>query len=411
MLGEVRGIAASRFVTTTTIGVAPFSLGETAPRDVLRTAHSAAQDARGTEIKVSFYSPVLDTAHRRRFTLLDAFGAALDEAGELRLVYQPRIDLASRACVGAEALLRWNHPTLGKVSPGEFMPLVERTSLARAATAWVLDAALTQLAAWHDAGFTPHLSVNISAANLLERDFAERVVHGLARHAVAASSLELEVTESAFMEDAEQALAVLEAVAATGTRLAIDDFGTGYSSLAYLQRLPAHVIKIDQSFVRDIAADERKRALVATMAALARDFGYRVVAEGVETREARGRVEEAGCDEGQGYLFGRPMAPEAFEVWRRDWLGPRLTELDAWTPARPTLPPSGRRPFPRLPTALASFRRARDIASRPAPWSSYPPACVRAWMKPSLRITGGGEDERVEVSGPPCTGSGCSWQR
>ena len=359
MLREVRGLAASRFVTTTSIGVAPFALGATSARDVLRTAHSAAQDARGTETKVSFYSPVLDTAHQRRFALLDAFGAALKDKDQLRLVYQPRIDLASGACIGAEALLRWTHPSLGVVSPGEFMPLVERTAMARAATGWVLDAALAQLAAWCDAGLSLHLSVNVSAANLLEHDFAERVAHGLARHALAAGSLELEVTESAFMEDAEQALGMLESIAGTGTRLAIDDFGTGYSSLAYLQRLPAHVIKIDQSFVRDLAADARKRALVATMASLAHDFGYRVVAEGVETREAMDQVEGAGCDEGQGYLFGRPMAPEAFALWRRDWLGPRFTPIDAWAP------PASAAPLPvaraKLQPKSKSQRRSQSV--------------------------------------------------
>ena len=325
-LSEKRATAKSRFVIATAIGVAPFALGKAAPRDVLRIAHCAAQDARGTETKVSIYSPTRDAAHRRRFALLDAFGAALEGADQLRLVYQPRIDLASGTCVGAEALLRWRHPALGEISPGEFIPIVERTSMVRAATAWVLDAALAQLAAWRDAGLGLQLSINVSAANLLERDLADRVACGLARHALAAGSLELEVTESAVMGDAGQALAVLEAVASSGTSLAIDDFGTGHSSLAYLQRLPAHVIKIDQSFVRDLAADERRRTLVATMASLAHEFGYRVVAEGVETKEVLARVEEAGCDEGQGYLFGRPMAPESFLTWRQEWPGSRLAQ-------------------------------------------------------------------------------------
>lgn len=343
MLGEIRQSASSRFVTTTTIGVAPFVPGEATPRDVLRSAHSAAQDARGNETRVSIYSPVRDTAHQRRFALLNAFGAALEGSGQLRLAYQPRIDLASGACVGAEALLRWTHPTLGEVSPGEFMPMVERTSMARAATAWVLDAATAQLAAWRDTGLALPLSVNVSAANLLEHDFADRVAHGLARNALAADCLELEMTESAVMEDAGKAIAVLEAVAGAGTRLAIDDFGTGYSSFAYLQRLPAHVVKIDQSFVLDLATDERNRALVSTMASLAHDLGYRVVAEGVETREVLDRVEGAACDEGQGYFFGRPMTPESFVTWRRDWLGPHLTPIDAWAPTGSSAPRPGSR--------------------------------------------------------------------
>ena len=192
-------------------------------------------------------------------------------------------------------------------------------------TAWVLNAALAQLAAWRDAGLALQLSVNVSATNLREHDFAERVAHSLMRYALAAGSLELEVTESAVMEDTGQALAALDTIARAGTGLAIDDFGTGYSSLAYLQRLPANVVKIDQSFVRGLAADERKRALVATMASLGHEFGYRVVAEGVETRDVLGYVESAGCDKGQGYLFGRPMAPESFSTWRQEWLGARPT--------------------------------------------------------------------------------------
>ena len=332
-LGEVRATAKSRFVTTTMIGVAPFALGTTAPQDVLRIAHSAAQHARGSETKVSIYSPTRDAAHQRRFALLDAFGAALEGTDQLRLVYQPRIDLASGTCIGAEALLRWRHPDLGEVSPGEFIPIVEHTSMVRAATAGGLDAALAQLAAWRDAGISLQLSLNVSAANLLERDLAERVAIGLVRHALATDRLELEVTESAVMGDTGQALAVLEALAGSGISLAIDDFGTGHSSLAYLQRLPAHVIKIDQSFVRDLAADERRRTLVTTMASLAHEFGYRVVAEGVETKEVLARVGEAGCDEGQGYLFGRPMAPEDFAVWRRHWLKPQPAPVSAGVPS------------------------------------------------------------------------------
>ncbi len=127
------------------------------------------------------------------------------------------------------------------------------------------------------------------------------------------------MTESALMEDAGQALAVLEAIAGAGVRLAIDDFGTGYSSLSYLQRLSAQVVKIDQTFMRDLAADERRRSLVSTMITLSHDLGYRVVAEGVETRQVLDLIWKAACDETQGYLFGRPMTPERFVAWRRDW--------------------------------------------------------------------------------------------
>jgi len=303
--------------------VAPFALGQADPRDVLRLANSAVQDAYGTESKVSVYSSIQDTVHRRRFTLLQQFGIALDAADQLSLVFQPRVDLASGTCVGAEALLRWMHPSLGAISPGEFIPIVEQTSMARAMTAWVLEAALKQLAAWRAAGLDLRLSMNVSASNLLEPDLHARVMQGLAQHALAAEHLELEITESALMGDGGQALAQLEALAGAGIRLAIDDFGTGYSSLSYLQRLPVQVVKIDQSFMRDLAGDERKRSLVSTMILLSHNLGYRVVAEGVETRQVLDIVVDADCDEVQGYFFGRPMAPGDFAAWIGNWVDPR----------------------------------------------------------------------------------------
>ncbi len=165
--------------------------------------------------------------------------------------------------------------------------------------------------------------MNVSASNLLEPDLHARVMQGLAKHALTAEHLELEITESAIMEDEGQALVQLEALAGAGICLAIDDFGTGYSSLSYLQRLPAKVVKIDQSFMRDLAGDERKRSLVSTMILLSHNLGYRVVAEGVETRQVLGLVADAACDEVQGYVFGRPMTPGDFATWIRDWVDPR----------------------------------------------------------------------------------------
>lgn len=320
---EVLGAGAmSHHTSTVAMGIVPFVVGETAPRDVLRMAHGAAEAARRTRSKVSTYSSAEDTSYRRRFILLNDFAAALESPDQLALVYQPRVDLASGACAGTEALLRWTHPTLGSIPPGEFIPLIERTSLARNTTAWVMEAALRQLACWRDAGLELQLSINVSAANLMEEDFASVVLRGLAARNLAPVQLELEVTESAVMENAEQALSILEIIAQAGVGLAIDDFGTGYSSLSYLQRLPAHVIKIDQSFIHDLACDGRRQALVATMASLSHDLGFRVVAEGVETRAAMASARRAGCDEGQGYLFARPMEERRFSAWLAGWARP-----------------------------------------------------------------------------------------
>jgi EAL domain-containing protein (putative c-di-GMP-specific phosphodiesterase class I) len=267
--------------------------------------------------RVGLFSSTQDAAHRRRFVLLDAFAEALERPEQLRLVFQPRIDLASGRCIGAEALLRWRHPALGDISPAEFMPLVEQTAMARPTTAWVVEQAMAQLAVWRRAGLDLRLSVNVSATNLTEPDFAERVREGLARHGLEANGLELELTESAVMADAGQALEVLEALAGMGLQLAIDDFGTGYSSLSYLQRLPVHVVKIDRSFVQGVAEDGRRRSLVSAMITLLQELGYRVVAEGVETGAVLDLLAGQGCDEAQGYLIGRPMAAEALDAWLR----------------------------------------------------------------------------------------------
>ena len=315
MLSNAQAASRVRFAMTTAIGVTPVILGETDPRDVLRTAYSAAQDARSSDNAVSLYAPAEDGVHLRKFTLLNDFGAALDGPDQLRLVFQPRIDLASGECIGAEALLRWKHPSLGEVSPGEFIPIIEQTSLARPTTAWVLDAAMRQRRMWQTEGLDLQLSINVSAANLEESDFAERVQLYLLKHRLRPEAVELEVTESAVMENGGRAMAQLRELKSAGVALAIDDFGTGYSSLAYLQRLPTRVVKIDQSFVRNLAEDEREQALVRSMVTLSHDLGYRVVAEGVETAAAAAILADIGCEEAQGYYFAKPMEVTDFRQW------------------------------------------------------------------------------------------------
>jgi EAL domain-containing protein (putative c-di-GMP-specific phosphodiesterase class I)/GGDEF domain-containing protein len=328
-LQEARARAKSRFVATTALGIAPFVLGEHKPLDVLRMAHSAAQDARLTESRVAIYSPAHDVVHRRRFAILAAFDYALDHPEELSLAYQPRIDLASGACCGAEALLRWRSATLGGVSPAEFMPFVEQSAMIRAVTARVLDMAMRQMAEWRARGLELDLAVNVSAMNLLEQDFAERLAAGLAEHHLDPAALELEMTEGVFIGEANLVLAMLNTIAGSGVRLAIDDFGTGYSGLSYLQRLPAQTVKIDQSFIRGLANEAGNLAVVRATVSLCHDLGYRVVAEGVETQEALDLVAAAGCDEAQGYLFGQPLAAEDFAAWFRAWAPEARPQLSA----------------------------------------------------------------------------------
>ncbi len=333
---SLRASSSARFVTNIAIGVRSFVAGAVSVDDVIRGATSAAQDARSTDGSIASYSPARDTAHRRQYGLLQDFGTALEAGNQLRLVYQPRIALATGLCIGAEALLRWRHPRLGDVSPAEFIPIIEQTSLARPTTQWVLGRALDQLARWNDAGLAITLSVNISAANLGEADLIERIESGLTNRKLPFGCLEIELTESAIMDQPDQALDMLRKFEAAGVCLAIDDFGTGHSSLAYLQRLPAQVVKIDQTFVRNLSeATGSDFVLVETMIGLAHKLGYRVVAEGVETNEAAVILRELGCEEAQGFWFARPMEADQFVAWLSDRLANTLA-----SPLKPEGPPS-----------------------------------------------------------------------
>lgn len=322
----LRTSSSMRFVTSVAIGVRPFTVGSTNPDDVLRGAISAAQDACIADGSIALYSEVADQAHQRQYGLLRDFSAAIEAPDQLRLVFQPRLEVATGRCMGAEALLRWRHPELGEISPGEFMPIIEQTSLARPTTQWVLNAALDQLVRWRKEGIALTLSINISAANLAEPDLVARIEVGLLARGLDPGQIEIELTESAAMNQPEQALGVLQALSATGVCLALDDFGTGQSSLSYLQRLPARVVKIDQAFVRNlVSADGPNYVLVEAMIGLAHRLGFRTVAEGVEDARSLCVLKQMGCEEVQGFLFARPM--EAADLQR--WIAEREEGADA----------------------------------------------------------------------------------
>jgi EAL domain-containing protein (putative c-di-GMP-specific phosphodiesterase class I)/GGDEF domain-containing protein len=298
------------------IGAYRFTLGDgSTSRDILRRLFSAADDARRAGARIASYNETGDRAHARSFRLISDMCDALEEAGQFSLVYQPVVEFASGRCVGAEALLRWHHKTLGDIGPGEFIPLAEGTTLIRPLTGWVLDTALGQLAKWGSAGRHPRISINISVRNLDESDFAAILADRLARHGVAANSVQIEFTESVLVGHSPRALEQVQALKAMGVCIAIDDFGTGYSGLSYLQQLPASVLKIDQSFVKSLATSEHDRKLVRAIISMAHDLGYRVVAEGVENHEAYDMLASWQCDEAQGYLIAHPLAPSAMGAW------------------------------------------------------------------------------------------------
>jgi EAL domain-containing protein (putative c-di-GMP-specific phosphodiesterase class I) len=247
------------------------------------------------------------------------------ERGELVLAYQPKIDLASERINGVEALLRWHHSVHGLIAPGEFIPPAEQTGLIKPLTLAVLAQAERQGRAWCAGGIELPISVNLSARNLHDPQFPDRIAELLRAGALRADLLELEITESAIMADSARALDGMTRLRALGLRFAIDDFGTGYSSLAYLQRLPVSAIKIDKSFVINMTRDENDAAIVRSTIDLAHNLGLKVIAEGVESRHVYQRLRQMGCDAAQGYFMCRPMPPEAFARWlrRSRWGRPR----------------------------------------------------------------------------------------
>jgi EAL domain-containing protein (putative c-di-GMP-specific phosphodiesterase class I)/GGDEF domain-containing protein len=297
------------------IGMSALPPPPNAPSEALRAALTAAQDSRYRDRPWARYDRRTDEAHRRAFTLINDLHRAIESDDELHLVYQPRIRLRTGRTVGAEALLRWRHPELGAVSPGEFIPLAEATALVDPLTDWVIRAAARQAAAWRADDLDLCLSINIAPANLRERDFATHLVDLVERHRVPLSGVEVEITEGTATSGDAEVLQQLEAIGRAGMKVAIDDFGTGYSNLAYLTHLPASVLKIDQSFIRPLEQDPRRQMLVRSVIDLAHGLGFEVVAEGIETDTAYRLLDEWHCDEGQGFLMSRPLSPADFRTW------------------------------------------------------------------------------------------------
>jgi EAL domain-containing protein (putative c-di-GMP-specific phosphodiesterase class I) len=221
--------------------------------------------------------------------------------------------------VGAEALVRWQHPRRGLVPPVQFIPFAEQTGFIRTLTLWVFEEAARQWLSLADEGLQLRLSVNLSARDLLDLDLPAKFSALLAAHEVPAAAFCLEITESAIMDDPQRALVTLDALSAMGFRLSIDDFGTGYSSLEYLSRMPVDELKIDQSFVRSMAASSTHATIVRSTIDLAHNLGLCVVAEGVETAECWDMLRDLRCDQAQGYLMGRPMPVAEFSAWSSSW--------------------------------------------------------------------------------------------
>jgi EAL domain-containing protein (putative c-di-GMP-specific phosphodiesterase class I) len=284
---------------------------------------------------VEVYRPEADGYSPERLTLVGDLRRALQDH-QLEVHYQPQVDLVGGGVVGVEALVRWNHPTRGRIQPDDFIGVAEHTGLIRPLTQLVLDEALRQCRAWRDEGQDLRVSVNLSARSLLRASLSDDVADLLSRHGVPANALCLEVTETSIMADPRRSINVLESLRALGITIAVDDFGTGHSSLAYLKGLPVGEIKIDKSFVLSMVANADDEAIVQTIVDLARNLLLTVVAEGVENEATALRLRRMGCHSAQGYHFARPMpAAELF-----DWLTSQAATPDhgVIVPLPPTHP-------------------------------------------------------------------------
>ncbi|WP_294734418.1 bifunctional diguanylate cyclase/phosphodiesterase [uncultured Pseudomonas sp.] len=316
LLTEPQRIGGDELRHEVSIGIAAYPADGQQVEELISRAAIARHDAAALPGYLQIYQQDRDLAHQRQISLIRDLRRAAAE-GELYLCYQPKLDLTHGHVRQAEALLRWQHPTLGLVSPAEFIPLAERTGSMGSLTQWVIEEAIRQLAEWEVRGLQMQLSVNISVDDLADDGLALRVTELLAHYRVSARQLIFEITESAIMHNPAQALSVLEQLRGCGISLSVDDFGTGYSSLAQLQRLPVQELKIDQSFVRNLNSTSGDGVIVRSTIEMSHNLGLKVVAEGVEFEPSLKLLKLWKCDTAQGYLISRPLNAMAFEMWMR----------------------------------------------------------------------------------------------
>ena len=290
---------------------------------LLSRAEIAMYAAKERRLGVRAYEPSLDSSSAYSLSLLTELRTAVD-TNQLQLYLQPKVRLSDGEVIGAEALVRWEHPERGLVQPMQFVPFAEQSGFVRVLTLWMVEQTAKYAASIGPAWPAMKFGVNLSARDLLDQDFPAKVQQLTQRSAVDPKKLTLEITESSIMEDPERSLQTLLKLRAMGLRLSIDDFGTGYSSLAYLKRLPLDELKIDRSFVMSMQTDPADAKIVRSTIDLAHNLGLSVVAEGIDSPEAFALLRDLGCDEGQGYRLARPMPAAYFAEWARRWQNPAL---------------------------------------------------------------------------------------
>ena len=289
---------------------------ETLLRNAETAMYQAKQDGRQTW---RFFDSTMNQQALARLQLLNDLRQAIAQH-QLQLYYQPQIDLASGRLSGVEALVRWQHPVRGMISPAEFIPAAEESRLIIPLGEWVMRQACAQAASWQRQGLAlPQVAVNISAIQLQHGHLEESVLQALADSHLPASLLELEITESSLVDKTEQVIDSLKRLKAMGVNLSIDDFGTGYSSLAYLQTLAVDKLKIDQSFVRDLTLNQDNRAIVSAIVQMAHTLGLACIAEGVESQDIAAALHRLGCQQAQGYLYARPLPADELQTLLQDW--------------------------------------------------------------------------------------------
>ena len=308
-------LASQEYCCTASIGAALFNNHELSAEELMKQADIAMYQAKSAgRNTLRFFDPKMQQSINTRTAMEAELRNALDQ-DQLCLHYQVQVDSAHRP-LGAEALIRWNHPARGLVSPAQFIPLAEKTGLILPIGKWLLETACRQLKRWESRPQTSELSlsINVSARQFRQPGFVAEVKEAIRRHAIDPRRLKLELTESLLLENIEDTIATMHELKETGIRFSLDDFGTGYSSLQYLKRLPLDQLKIDQSFVQDIAANKSDKEIVRTIVAMAQTLNLEVIAEGVEQEEQRQLLFNKGCTYYQGYLFGKPVSSTEFDM-------------------------------------------------------------------------------------------------
>ncbi len=313
------------------VGVALYPQHGSRPRLVSHAALAMRSVKLGGGGGHALYDPAMSVDLREQAELLSDLRQAVARH-ELKLYYQPKIDASTLQVTAVEALLRWQHPVRGMVSPDRFVPLAERHGLIDEIGSWVVEEACRQAAQWRQGGLRMRIAVNVSGLQFRRRDWVNQLCDSLARHQIPPGRLTCEITETVAMEDTEVTHQAFERLRQAGLHLSIDDFGTGHSSLAHLRRLPAQELKIDRAFVLDLANGDQARVIIQAIVQMAHSLGMRVVAEGVETEAQRDELVRLGCDELQGYLFAKPMPAQLLALWADGDDGP-----DRPTGFRPSL--------------------------------------------------------------------------